>query len=391
MADLEKTGTPGIFRRHRKDCDARDRCKCPWVITWRHRGKQYKETCGSFNEARQRKASHESGELEPRSKTKFGDYFPEWIESYSGLTSRGFSETTRPEYRRPIDSYAMPAWKNKRLSDIERGDVRRLFMTLRKDGKSTSVIKKPRVALLALFETAIEDELVRHNPAKGVRIPAPLTEEAEDDERPKALTRRELSALLAKMTPEWQLFFEFLTHTGLRISEAIGLNWRQIDLGSEPHVKVREQVYRGKRKKLKTRKARRDLPLSAGMADRLRHLRESSGGLGGDPVFASSVGTTLIPGKVARAVLWPATAAAGLVVHGDEEESEPFPVTFHTFRHTCASLLFDNGRNIKQVQEWLGHADPGFTLRTYIHLMDAGVGDAEFFDDAVGTEEVAAI
>ncbi len=213
MADLEKTGTPGIFRRHRKECDARDRCKCPWVITWRHRGKQYKETCGSFNEARQRKASHESGDLEPRSKTKFGDYFPEWIESYSGLTSRGFSETTRPEYRRPIDNYAMPAWKNKRLSDIERGDVRRLFMTLRKDGKSTSVIKKLRVALSALFETAIEDELVRHNPAKGVRIPAPLTEEAEDDERPKALTRRELSALLAKMTPEWRLFFEFLTHT----------------------------------------------------------------------------------------------------------------------------------------------------------------------------------
>jgi hypothetical protein len=26
------------------------------------------------------------------------------------------------------------------------------------------------------------------------------------------------------------------------------------------------------------------------------------------------------------------------------------------------------------VQEWLGHADPGFTLRTYVHLLDAGVG-----------------
>jgi integrase len=33
-------------------------------------------------------------------------------------------------------------------------------------------------------------------------------------------------------------------------------------------------------------------------------------------------------------------------------------VSFHTFRHTCASLLFDDGRNIKQVQEWLGHAEP---------------------------------
>jgi integrase len=59
-------------------------------------------------------------------------------------------------------------------------------------------------------------------------------------------------------------------------------------------------------------------------------------------------------------------------------------VSFHTFRHTCASLLFEAGRNVKQVQAWLGHADPGFTLKTYIHLMDSGVGSADFFDGAVG-------
>jgi integrase len=46
--------------------------------------------------------------------------------------------------------------------------------------------------------------------------------------------------------------------------------------------------------------------------------------------------------------------------------------------------LFEAGRNVKQVQAWLGHADPGFTVRTYIHLMDEGVGDAAFFDDRVG-------
>ena len=49
-------------------------------------------------------------------------------------------------------------------------------------------------------------------------------------------------------------------------------------------------------------------------------------------------------------------------------------VSFHAFRHTWASLLFDEGRNIKQVSEWLGHSDPAFTLRTYVHLLDEGVG-----------------
>lgn len=58
-------------------------------------------------------------------------------------------------------------------------------------------------------------------------------------------------------------------------------------------------------------------------------------------------------------------------------------VGFHSFRHTCASLLFEAGRNVKQVQRRLGHANASFTLDTYVHVMDGGVGDAAFFDDAI--------
>jgi len=39
---------------------------------------------------------------------------------------------------------------------------------------------------------------------------------------------------------------------------------------------------------------------------------------------------------------------------------------------------------VRQVADWLGHSDPAFTLRTYLHLMDEGIGDAEFMDHAVG-------
>jgi integrase-like protein len=44
-------------------------------------------------------------------------------------------------------------------------------------------------------------------------------------------------------------------------------------------------------------------------------------------------------------------------------------VTFHSFRHTCASLLFESGKNIRQVSDWLGH--------------DGGLGDVDFLDAAV--------
>jgi integrase len=43
----------------------------------------------------------------------------------------------------------------------------------------------------------------------------------------------------------------------------------------------------------------------------------------------------------------------------------------HTLRHFYASVLLDAGESIKALAEYLGHADPGFTLRTYTHLMPA--------------------
>ena len=46
---------------------------------------------------------------------------------------------------------------------------------------------------------------------------------------------------------------------------------------------------------------------------------------------------------------------------------------WHTFRHTCASRLFAAGRNVKQVQAWLGHHKASFTLDTYVHLMAGGI------------------
>ncbi len=371
MAKLTKTSTPGIFRRHTQGCSGEGRCECSYVLVWRHRGRQHKETFRTFAEAREGKGNREAGDRRPTSKVRFGDYFSEWIESYAGRTARGFSHTSREEYRRVIEGEPTKRWRTWKLADVEPADVRALLGLLRKQAASTSEIRKTRAALSSMFATAVDDGLLRSNPAQGARIPAPTSEEPADDHA-KALTREELALLLAAIPEDWRLFFELLTHTGLRISEAVGLTWEHIDLGDPPRIKVREQVYRGKRRKLKSGAGKRDIPLSQGMAAQLlTHRRDSYQGPQA-PVFRSSTGGPLPPPNLGRDVLHPARKAAGM----------PW-VTFHTFRHTCASLLFEEGRNVKQVAEWLGHADPSFTLRTYVHLMDAGVGDADFLDEAV--------
>ena len=55
-------------------------------------------------------------------------------------------------------------------------------------------------------------------------------------------------------------------------------------------------------------------------------------------------------------------------------------VGFHTFRHTCATMLFRHGLNAKQAQMWLGHHSPAFTLATYVHLLPDDLPDPGFLD-----------
>jgi integrase len=152
----------------------------------------------------------------------------------------------------------------------------------------------------------------------------------------------------------------------------VGLTWANVDFGKQ-RLLVRWQIYKGKGKRPKSAYGVRDIPLSKRMAQRLWQARQASDYRGDNhPVFASATGTPLRPANVFSRALKPAAKSAGLEW-----------VSFHSFRHTCASLLFEAGKNPKQVQEWLGHHDPGYTLRTYVHLLDGGLGGADFLDDAV--------
>ena len=113
---------------------------------------------------------------------------------------------------------------------------------------------------------------------------------------------------------------------------------------------------------LKSRHARRDLPLDLPLARRL--AAQVAGRDERELMFRSTVGTILDPDNVAERVLAPACAAAGVEWAG-----------FHTFRHTVASRLFAEGRNVVQVQRWLGHHSPSFTLDTFVHLLDGDLGE----------------
>jgi integrase len=62
----------------------------------------------------------------------------------------------------------------------------------------------------------------------------------------------------------------------------------------------------------------------------------------------------------------------------------------HTLRHTCATVLFRHGLNAKQVQLWLGHHSPAFTLATYVHLSSDDLPNPTFLDTLLAPAKAGA-
>jgi integrase len=247
-----------------------------------------------------------------------------------------------------------------------------LAQELTDSGLSTATVRRVLAPVRALLATALEEGLIRTNPALGLRLAQPAGD-PDDDGEVKALTEQELAAILVATPPEWRLLVRFLAHTGLRISELVALRWRDVDLG-RGRVRVRRRDYRGSVEAPKSRFGRREIPLSAGMAHDLWEHRKALRRSGDDdPVFQTSSGTAIRRENLFRRVLKPAAEQAGVPWAG-----------FHTLRHTCATLLFRHGANAKQVQLWFGHHSPAFTMATYVHLLPDDLPDPGFVDAIAG-------
>jgi integrase len=369
-AKLEKTKTPGIFKRGNR-----------YAFSYRVDGRQKWESARTLDEARQAKAARITdalrGELEERPKLKLREYAREWVERYQGTGKRGFREETRDEYRALLEKYALryfgPATL---LGNIGPHEVSKFIAWLVKQPngrKGTLSDKSVRNALGpfgACLATAKREGLIRDNPAIGAALPhRPRIE--EDDELPLPFPRIDgvetMELVVALVHSDHRPMFKLLAATGLRRSELLALEVRHLHLsGDAPHVKVRQRSRWQKGKgqvlgPLKSRHARRDLPIPLDLADELRG--RFAGRELDELAFAGMAGRPYDPHHVHARILAPACAEAGVAWAG-----------FHTFRHTIASRMFASGRNAVQVQHWLGHHSAAFTLLTYVHLLDGDLG-----------------
>ncbi len=398
-AKRERTKTPGIFKRG-------DR----YVFSYRVEGKQRWESARTLDEARRlrarRSASIDEGSYQPQTRERFADYALAWVERYQGNGRRGFTEDTRTEYRRDLERYAIPFLGRLRLEQItprhvaqfiawmcdedEQGrrdaERRREAKAAKLDVAATTLeleegtlylvdatVRRVLSPIRACLRTATAEGLIRHNPTVGAALPARDdqrrisldADELEDDHDVRALSDTQLAVLLAVVPERHRLLFELVAATGVRISEALALRWGDLELdGERPVVRVRSAYVKRHFKPPKSRYGRRAIPIDFALVQALRRARSASEWPGErDLVFATGSGTPMDYGNLHRRVLKPAAEEAGV----------PW-AAFHTLRHTCASRLFAQGRNAVQVQRWLGHHSPAFTLTVYVHLLDDDLG-----------------
>lgn len=211
------------------------------------------------------------------------------------------------------------------------------------------------------LQNAVREEIITRNVAKLVRVPAP---EYETGRGLSVVQGRRL--LNAARGDRLYALYVLALALGLRRAELLGLRWRDIDLDSGV-LEVRQTLQRvgGELRFLppKTRRSRRTVPLPAicvealrahqdAQADeRLASTRWEDAGL----VFSTKVGTPIQPDNLYRHFC------------GLRKRADMPTVRFHDLRHTCVTLLLDQGVPPHVVRAIVGHSDIQVTMDICAH------------------------
>jgi integrase len=250
--------------------------------------------------------------------TFFHAYALEWVERYQGTGRRGYREETRDEDRRLLKRYALKFF----AADLRVGHVGPRLVSefigwlvkqpsQRGGTLSDKSVKNALQPVSSCLATARREGLIEHNPCDDAVLPhRPRIEEDEEDPRPFPRLELEdadgeteivetMELVVSLINPKHRLMFELLAATGVRRSELIAFKVHDLSLnGEEPYVKIRRRIRRRRGMglvvgALKSRYAKRELPIPIEVADRLRgHI---AGRSRNDWVFALRPGRRLTP------------------------------------------------------------------------------------------------
>ena len=308
--------------------------------------------------------------VDPRAgRVTFRQYADDWLKDQT------FEETTRESVEQRFRTHLHPYFGDRALIQIEPSTVRAWDRGLQVK-KVAPAYRRVLFALLStVLSAAVDDERIVKNPCSAKSVKAPKVPVRRIVPWPAA----QVNAMREGLPERYRIAVDLAAGCGLRQGEVFGLGVNDVDfLRGVVHVvravrTIRGTLAYGPPKGDKVR----DVPLPESVAERLAaHIVRL-------PPLEVTMPWRTLDGKPTTVPLllhtrelracnrnhfnrhvW-ANARTKVGIAADYHNG------MHALRHFYASVLLDAGESIKALSEYLGHSDPGFTLRTYTHLMPA--------------------
>ena len=239
---------------------------------------------------------------------------------------------------------------------------------------SPQTIRKRHQALKMALDDAVRRRLISSNPAASASAPRAKRPEGQ------AFTLEEAVLVLSKADadPIVALPVRLALFTGMRLGEVLGLKWRDVALGEGGSrlIVAGQVVELGGRFTVepyaKTESSRRTITLDVGLAETLIEHRRQQGeqqAVFGEAWQQSDLVCAAPGGGITRPSLVSRTFSALVRPLEESGDLSTAGATYHTLRHTNATLSILEGVPINVVSKRLGHRDITVTLAYYAHLM----------------------
>lgn len=291
--------------------------------------------------------------------------FEEWTQEWLKTFCVDLKPRTTDDYKRKLETHILPVFGKTQLSAITSIQIQRFVNTVTGvNGRPLSAksVKNLHGILSSALHQAVLSGLIPSNPATNVRLPKiekPALKPLMDEDLTKFMKA-------CQSHPLGNLFI-FAAFTGLRQSELLGLQWRDIDFDSGT-IHVCRQLQRDRNTNdfyyLSTKNGKdRFVPFSRSIGAVLKEIRRTQainqlatgeGWINKDGlVFTNQIGGHLTHSGVQNSFR---NFVRSIGLNGTR---------FHDLRHSAATLALQSGCSVKSVQDMLGHYSSAFTMDVY--------------------------
>ena len=344
-------------------------------------------------------------------KVTLNDVFDLWVQLKKGL-----KENTFQNYIYMYEQFVRDDLGLYKIVNLKRSDIRRFYNRLI-DGRCLKVatVDNIHTVLHQVIDIAVEDGYLRNNISDNALKELKQSRNLFAEKR-KALTVQEQQIFLdflksSNIYNHWYPVFALMLGTGLRVGEATGLRWNDVDFENNT-LSVNHTLVYFKHSQggcyfavntPKTRAGERTIPLIDSVKEALELEREYQKTVGikcnakvdgfTDFIFVNRFGNTQHQGTLNKA-LQRIIRDCNQDILDKAKENEPVVLlpkfSCHTLRHTFTTRLCESGMNIKVIQAVLGHADISTTLDVYADVTkDLKKSEMQLFDDFMCNQKKA--